>query len=134
LDAAANNKIGRITTAGTISEHPVPTSTAYRSGIAAGSDGALWFAETSGNNIGRITTAGAISEYAVPTSNSEPFGITSGPDGALWFTDAGGGKTGAARANRLRHFATVACYDLLALHPRNRENSGCRNKPGKAMG
>jgi streptogramin lyase len=81
------NKIGRITTAGTVTEYPVPTTNSAPWGITSGPDGALWFTEELGNKIGRITTAGSISEYPVPTANSQPYGITAGPDGALWFTE-----------------------------------------------
>ena len=77
------NKIGRITTAGTITEFPVPTNAANPAGITAGSDGALWFAEENGNNIARITTYGAITEFPIPTGASFPIGIAAGPDGAL---------------------------------------------------
>src|ERR1022692_376814 len=45
---------------------PVPTAFAWPAGIAAGPDGALWFAEFNKSKIGRITTAGDITEYAVP--------------------------------------------------------------------
>ena len=88
------NKIGRITTAGAISEFPIPTASSFPSGIAAGSDGALWFTELGGNQIGRITTGGAITEFAVPTVGSFPFAIAAGPDGALWFTENAGAKIG----------------------------------------
>ena len=90
--------IGRITTAGVITEYPLPTAQslpigeASPSGITAGPDGALWFTEFYGNNIGRITMAGVITEYPVPTAFAGPFGITAGPDGALWFTEDSGGK------------------------------------------
>jgi virginiamycin B lyase len=61
------NKIGRITTAGVITnEFTVPTSNSRPNGIAAGPDGALWFTEGSGSKIGRITTAGVITEFAIP--------------------------------------------------------------------
>jgi hypothetical protein len=46
-------KIGRITTAGVITEFPVPTASSSPNGITAGPDGGLWFTETAGNNIGR---------------------------------------------------------------------------------
>jgi len=87
----AANKIGRITTAGTISEFPLPTPNSFPVGITAGPDGALWFTERYGNKLGRITTAGTISEFPLQTPNSDswecgPWGITAGPDGALWFT------------------------------------------------
>jgi virginiamycin B lyase len=51
-------------------------------GIAAGSDGALWFSEGADNLIGRITTAGVVTEDPVPTAASGPYRITTGPDRA----------------------------------------------------
>jgi virginiamycin B lyase len=80
-------KIGRITTAGTINEYPLPTPNSSLSGITAGPDGALWFIEGLSPKIGRITTAGEFSEFALPTPNSHLQGITVGSDGALWFTE-----------------------------------------------
>ncbi len=59
------NKIGRITTAGKITEFAIPTVGSWPGGIAAGPDGALWFTELAGR-IGRVTTAGAITEFASP--------------------------------------------------------------------
>ncbi|MGC9951338.1 MAG: hypothetical protein ABSF64_33700 [Bryobacteraceae bacterium] len=91
------DQIGRITTAGAISEYPVPAAGGEPYGIAAGPDGALWFTEasySSGNRIGRITTAGAITEFAVPTQDSNTYEIATGPDGALWFTEYAGDKIG----------------------------------------
>jgi streptogramin lyase len=79
---AYGNKIGRITTSGTISEYAVPTSGSSPEGIAAGPDGALWFTEGVSSKIGKVTPSGSFTEYAVPTSGSSPFGITAGPDGA----------------------------------------------------
>jgi virginiamycin B lyase len=70
------NKIGRMTTAGMVTEYPVPTANSGPIGIASGPDGALWFTEFYGNKVGRISTAGSISEYAVPTAISEPWGRT----------------------------------------------------------
>jgi streptogramin lyase len=48
------NKIGRISTAGVVTEYAIPTPGSNPIGIAAGPDGALWFAEYLGNKIGRI--------------------------------------------------------------------------------
>lgn len=87
-------KIGRITTAGVVTEFPLPDPGSSPNGITAGPDGALWFAEYSVNKIGRITTAGAISEFPVPIGGGTPVGITAGPDGALWFTDNTTNKIG----------------------------------------
>ena len=82
----AANKIGRITTAGAITEHDVPTAGTNVLGIAAGPDGALWFTEQNTHSIGRITTAGSVTEHPIP-SGSTPAYIAAGPDGALWFTE-----------------------------------------------
>lgn len=87
------NKIGRITTAGVITEYPVPmvgSEVSQLTSITAGPDGALWFTEGYAGKIGRVTTAGVITEYAVP-SGTRPGGITAGPDGALWFTSTHSG-------------------------------------------
>jgi virginiamycin B lyase len=103
----AGNKIGRITTNGTITgEVTVPTSGSRPEFIVPGPDGALWFTEGSGNNIGRITTAGTITnEFPVLTASSEPFGITAGPDGALWFAEAK-----ASNIGRITTGGTVSEY------------------------
>ena len=88
------NNIGRITTAGVITEFPISTAPSFPGGITAGPDGNVWFAENYGNNIGRITTAGVITEFPVPTAASMPNRITAGPDGNLWFTEYNGNKIG----------------------------------------
>ncbi len=50
----SGNKIGKITTSGSITEYPIPTSSSYPIGITAGPDGNLWFTEGEGNKIGRL--------------------------------------------------------------------------------
>jgi virginiamycin B lyase len=62
-------------------------------GIAAGSDGALWFTNNGNDSIGRISTTGAVSNFTSPAINS-PTSIVSGPDGALWFTNIGNNSIG----------------------------------------
>jgi len=70
----------------TFTEYKVPTAMSWPSGIAVGSDGALWFTEKFSLKIGRITTSGVVTEYPLPsTETGEPAGIAGGPDGALWF-------------------------------------------------
>jgi serine/threonine protein kinase len=49
------NKIGRISTSGTITEFPVPTAGSGPNEIAAGCDGNLWFIDNTVNQIGRTT-------------------------------------------------------------------------------
>jgi virginiamycin B lyase len=92
----AGNQIGRITTAGVITdEFPIPTTNSQPLGITAGPDGALWFTEGAASKIGRITTAGVITnEFPIPTVDSKPEFITAGPDGALWFTEQSANKIG----------------------------------------
>ena len=62
-------------------------------GIAAGPDGALWFANYVNSSIGRITTGGVVTNYT-GTGISNPEEITAGPDGALWLTNAGNNSIG----------------------------------------
>ena len=48
------NKIGRITTAGLVTEFTVPTDGSGPHSITAGPDGALWFTEYYGSRVGRL--------------------------------------------------------------------------------
>jgi streptogramin lyase len=82
----AGGKVGKITTAGVITEFPIPTPASSPNGIATGPDGNLWFTEGFPSKIGRITPAGAITEFSIPT-NSGPNAIVAGADGNLWFTE-----------------------------------------------
>jgi streptogramin lyase len=86
--------IGKITTAGRVTEYPLPLSGRGATGIAAGPDGNLWFTEAYSNEIGKITAAGKITEYPVPTSIAIPLGIIVGPDRNLWFTEYNSDKIG----------------------------------------
>jgi hypothetical protein len=82
----SENKIGRITTIGELSEFLLPQPRSEPVGITAGPDGALWFTEYTRMKIGRITTTGEPSEFLIPPTISCPAGITVGSDGAVWFT------------------------------------------------
>ena len=62
-------------------------------GITAGPDGALWFANYGNSSIGRIDTSGNVTNYT-GTGIGNPFSITAGPDGALWFTNFGNNSIG----------------------------------------
>jgi peptidylprolyl isomerase len=64
-----NNKIGRITPTGTITEFPVPTSKSGPLGISAGPDGNIWFTEINANKIGRINLAAITSATPASTEN-----------------------------------------------------------------
>jgi len=83
-----------VAAASTITECKVP-SPGVPQGIAAGSDGALWFTLFYDNEVGRVTTKGAVSVFRLNTQNSATY-ITAGNDGALWLTllnDVGGSTT-----------------------------------------
>ena len=76
--------IGRMTTAGRMTDFPIPLS-AVPGDITVGPDGNLWFTHHDRTRIGRITLAGAVTgNFPTP---ARPARITSGPDGNLWFTE-----------------------------------------------
>jgi virginiamycin B lyase len=99
---AASNGIGRASPAGTVTEYSVNTTEGTPYGIAAGSDGALWFTLQSppyNGLIGRITTGGIVKEYQLPGPHgfawpNLPGSIAAGADGALWFTQNVTGQIG----------------------------------------
>ena len=80
-----NSSIGRVTTAGVISNFVHPTIS-KPTAIASGSDGAMWFTNNGNDSIGRVTTDGVVTNYT-DASIVKPIDITSGPAGSLWFTN-----------------------------------------------
>jgi virginiamycin B lyase len=93
----SGNKIGRITTGGTVTEFAIATPGSEPEYIVTGPDGALWFTQFGSNQIGRMPAGGGtVTEFSIPTGSSTPSGITVGPDGALWFLEqsAAGNKVG----------------------------------------
>ncbi len=107
-----SGSIGRITTAGVITEYPVAGSP-QELGITAGPDGALWF--TTSTEIGRITTSGVLSEYPLPANTVPSGGITAGPDGALWFaevTETGNGGLANSGIGRITTLGAITEYPL----------------------
>jgi virginiamycin B lyase len=84
-------KIGKINSAGIVTEYALPTA-ARPYGIASGPDGALWATDAGTNAIINVTTSGVLTEYPIPTVNSDPGTITAGPDGNLWFIERNAGK------------------------------------------
>src|ERR1700722_8088160 len=85
-------KLGKITTAGAITEYPLGEPEGAM-GIVSGPDGNVWFANNIFSKIGKITTAGVVTEYALP-AGSQPKWIAAGPDGNLWFTESKTSKVG----------------------------------------
>ena len=117
------NKIGRITTAGIITEYSILTAGSEPYNIVAGPDGNLWFCEYVGNKIGQITTAGVITEFVIPTPVSGPDTMTSGPDGALWFTEEVAQKVGFFdQSHFTRYFKRIVGVTPQALLQQNSKN------------
>ena len=85
---ALTNKIGALTASGVLSEYPVATVDPAIWAMSAGTDGNIWFAESSANRIARITPSGSIVEFTLPIHDSYPTAITAGPDGNMWFIES----------------------------------------------
>lgn len=79
-----DDRIGRITTAGVITEFSVPAGS-RPTDITVGPDGALWFTEFN-SKLGRITTAGAASEFPVTLKTGTHLDRILSLGGALWVT------------------------------------------------
>jgi virginiamycin B lyase len=97
----AVGRIGRVTTAGVITEFPAPAGPLA---LVPGVDGAIWF--TARNAVGRIDLAGRVRTVSV----QQPVDIALGADRALWFTTKHGvGRIGAG--------GTVTTHATPGLHP-----------------
>jgi len=88
------NQVAKITSAGVITEFPVPTANSNPLGISTVGGADAWFTEYNANKIGHVTSAGVFTEYTIPTPNSGPWGIISGPTGGYWFVEQLGNKIG----------------------------------------
>jgi virginiamycin B lyase len=86
-------KIGRITSAGDITEYGLPRANGNPYGIVWGPDGAVWFTLNT-NIIGRMTTTGTVTQFTLSKPQAAPLSIASGPDGNLWFTELTSQKIG----------------------------------------
>jgi len=82
------NKIGRITTAGVITEFPI-SGPGGPIAITAGRDGNLWFTQGDAAVIGRITPLGAVTLFRNLSGNGGGDDITAGTDGNVWFPESG---------------------------------------------
>ncbi|GAC1390400.1 MAG: hypothetical protein NVSMB31_07400 [Vulcanimicrobiaceae bacterium] len=81
-----NGKVGVCTTAGVITEYPLPAG-ASPGGIALGGDGNLWVPDGSGAIL-KITPAGVVTKYTAGlTAGGFPGDIAAGSDGNLYFTE-----------------------------------------------
>lgn len=81
----------------TVTEFPLPVASSVPLGIAAGSDGNIWFVEVVGSRFGRVTPAGVVTDFSTGSgisTGARPWGIAAGPDGNLWFTEEMGNRVG----------------------------------------
>lgn len=88
--AAAGSKVGRLDSAGALTEFPLSAAIADR--IAAAPDGDLWITERSSGGapdgkIARMTSRGIVTEFTVPSGSDGPADLTVGADGNIWFTE-----------------------------------------------
>ena len=80
-----------------VTEFPLPVPQSTPLGIAAGSDGNMWFVEVAGSRFGRVTPAGVVTDFSTGSgisTGARPWGIAAGPDGNLWFTEEMGNRIG----------------------------------------
>ena len=94
--------VARITTAGVVSEFPMPngtrTTVTYSTGIAAGSDGAMWVSDGFNGQLDRFSTDGHATVFPDPGASST-WAIAGGADGRVWYLGdftKGQGSFGAA--------------------------------------
>ena len=85
----SSGTIGRMTTAGSFSQFPVP-ATGFPLAIVAAPDGALW-SQIGDDKVARVTTSGSATEYSID-DGALVWSMTIGPDGAIWFTNGGIGR------------------------------------------
>lgn len=82
----AADSIGRITTAGTITEVPLPPGS-KPSDIVLGADGDLWVSAAGTDSIDRVTTSGEVAAFPIGGGHrNHPGDLTLGRDGKVWFT------------------------------------------------
>ncbi|MDP9018550.1 MAG: hypothetical protein M3N19_09535, partial [Candidatus Eremiobacteraeota bacterium] len=84
FSATLADKVGRITTAGVITELGNLAPNSYPSTIIVGADQNMYFTEYSVGTLGRITLpTGSVSEFALAMQYGAS-GMAAAPDGTLW--------------------------------------------------
>ena len=131
------DKIGRITTAGIITEFNIPTvPPAMRR--ASRQDRTVRFGlrenfDASAGRSGASRRPAPITEFPIPTANSHaPYGITTGPDGALWFTEHAGDKIGRITTGGAFAESPAPCGRKLPLWHHNGAGRRTMDSPNKA--
>lgn len=94
---ARGDKIGKISSAGAVTEYDMPTST-QPFAIELAQDGNIWFTAVDRSStpklvVGKITPDGSITIYPTEEPGNQPaWTLDLSPDGKLWFSLIGTGK------------------------------------------
>jgi virginiamycin B lyase len=93
------NRVGRITTTGTVTEYRMPSAAPSAVNLAVGPDHNIWY--TQGTKLGRVTPDGGITEFSIG-EGARGVGISAGSDrepptrlvNRLYFADGAGDRIG----------------------------------------
>jgi virginiamycin B lyase len=109
---ASDGRIVRISTSGSVSVFTTPVGS---KGIAAGSDGNIWFGMggSSGttNYIGKVTPAGEVSAYPLPDLGTGVSSVTLGPDGNIWYVRITGLNNGTGKIGKITPGGVATEYE-----------------------
>jgi streptogramin lyase len=83
------NRIGRVSTAGEISELDLPNPGSRPRTIVAAPDGGLWFTEEGGDRVGRLSPVTSFLRERQLTPGARPTGIAARADGTIWIAEPG---------------------------------------------
>lgn len=104
-----NNKIGKLSPDGKITEFETPTIESGPTSIHVGREGHIWFTERGGNKLGELDPAtGKIKEYEIPSPMSAATGITVDPEGRVWYAAKMSSKIGVLdpATGQIKEYAT----------------------------
>jgi YD repeat-containing protein len=95
---SGTQKIGKITTSGTVTEYALAGGKAAPGAITSGlyelGFNEDWFTLPAAGEIGSISASGATTLYPVKGTSPLPEDIVAGPERSLWFTDRGTNEIG----------------------------------------
>jgi streptogramin lyase len=113
-----NNRIGKITPTGTMTEYSYSTNRLAGDcsyGVAKGPDGNIWFAGHFRGTISKVTPSGQFTHYYLNDERTYPYKIVAGSDGNLWFTELNHfwyGESGISKIGRITPSGQVTEYSI----------------------
>ena len=121
----AQNKVGRITPEGSITEFDVPGSGYHGHSMTRDRAGNIWIAASgvggeSRGSIMRVSPAGAVTRFAIPNS---PLAVAVGSDGNVWILEGYG-------ASSLGRLTPKGVYTEFQLPPSGGQPNGIVAGPG----